>query len=87
VIQEDEEMSLDQLTELLMWMTVVNVVVLVLSSVLVMVLRNTMCRAHAKLFGIKEDEVALVAYGYLGVYRLLVLVFNIVPYVSLQFVG
>ncbi|MHC4251035.1 MAG: DUF6868 family protein [Planctomycetota bacterium] len=80
-------MNLDQLTRIFMWMTIINVAVLILSSVLVMVLRKTMCRTHARLFGITEEQVALAAYGYLGAYRLLVLVFNIAPYVALSLVG
>ena len=80
-------MNLAQLTAFFMWMTIINVAVLVLSSVLVMALRKVMCRSHARLFGIREEHVALAAYGYLGAYRLLVLVFNIVPYVALVIVG
>ena len=76
-------MNLDQLTELFMWMTIINVGLLILSSVLAMVLKNVMGRWHGRLFGIKEESVAVVAYGYLGMYRVLVLVFSIVPYVSL----
>jgi hypothetical protein len=83
VNEERREMNLDQLTELFKWMTIINVVLLISSSVLVMLLKNVMCKMHGRLFGIKEDSVALVAYGYLGMYRVLVLVFNIVPYVSL----
>lgn len=80
-------MNLDQLTRLFMWMTIINVAVLLLSSVLAMALKGTMRRTHSRLFGIKEEEVSLVAYGYLGVYRLLVLVFNIVPYIALLLTG
>ena len=76
-------MNIDQITELFKWMTIINVVVLILSSVLVMALKKVIWRIHGRIFGITEDKVAAMAYGYLGVYRLLVLVFNIVPYVSL----
>ena len=76
-------MNLDQLTEFFKWMTIINIVLLVLSSVITMILKNVMCKMHGKLFGIKEESVALVAYGYLGMYKVLVLVFNIVPYISL----
>ena len=76
-------MNLDQLTEFFKWMTIINIVLLVLSSVTTMILKNVMCKKHSKLFGIKEESVALVAYGYLGRYKVLVLVFNIVPYISL----
>lgn len=77
-------MTLEQLTSLFKWMTIINIGLLVLSSVFVMVLRNIMCKMHGKLFGIKEDNVAIVAYGYLGMFKVLVIVFNLVPYISLQ---
>ena len=34
-----------------------------------------------------HESVAVVAYGYLGMYKVLVLVFNIVPFVSLLLIG
>ena len=54
-----------------------------LSSVLVMVLKNIICKMHGILFGIKEGQVAIAVYGYLGMFKVLVIVFNIVPYISL----
>ena len=76
-------MNLDQLTELFKWMTIINICILVSSSVLIMLLKKIMYKMHGKLFGIKESNVALVAYEYLGMYKVLVLVFNITPYISL----
>jgi hypothetical protein len=64
-------------------MTIINVAVLIVTAVLAMTLKKVVCRLHGRIFGIPEDRVAAMAYGYLGIYRLLVLVFNIVPYVSL----
>ena len=51
-----------------------------------MVLKNVMCKMHGKMFGIKEDRIAIVAYSYLGMFKVLVIVFNIVPYISLQLI-
>jgi hypothetical protein len=51
-----------------------------------MALKKVIGRIHGRLFGIPEDKVAAMAYGYLGIYRLLVIVFNIVPYVSLAII-
>lgn len=76
-------MNLDQLTELFKWMSIINTGILILSSVLIMLLKNIMYKMHGKLFGIKEDDIALVSYQYLGMYKILVLVFNITPYISL----
>ena len=76
-------MNLDQFTEFFKWMTIINIGFLVLSSVLIILLKNVTCKMDGKLFGRKEESVALVAYGYLGIYKVLILIFNIVPYISL----
>ena len=77
-------MTLEQLSEFFKWMTILNVVVLGLSTLLVLILKNVMCRMHGKMFGIKEETVAIAAYSYLGMCKVLVIVFNIVPYIALQ---
>ena len=76
-------MNLEQLTDFFKWMTIINVCLYVLSSILIMMLKGIVCKMHGKLFGIEEDKVAIISYGYLGMYKVLVIVFNIVPYVSL----
>ena len=67
-------------------MTVINVSLLALSAVLVMSLKGVMARTHAKLFGITEKDVSLAVYRFLGDFKLLVFVFNIVPFVSLHLI-
>ena len=76
-------MSLEQLTDLFQWMTIINIGLLALSAMLIMILKNLVCKMHAKLFGISQDTVGIIAYGYLGVFKVFVIVFNIVPYLSL----
>jgi len=76
-------MNLEQLTDLFKWMTIINMGLLVLSSLLIMMLKGVMCNVHGKLFGIDKDKVAMASYGYLGIYKVFIIVFNVVPYVSL----
>lgn len=76
-------MTLEQLTELFKWMTIINIGIFIISSVLSMVFRRIVCTIHGKLFGLEEDKVSLVVYGYFGVYKIAILVFNLVPYISL----
>lgn len=76
-------MNLDQLAELFKWMAIINIGLLLFSSVLVIVLKNVMGKLHGKLFGIKEESVSIMAYGYLGMFKVLIIVFIIVPYISL----
>lgn len=76
-------MPLEQLLALFKWMTIINVSIFIASSILAIVLKNTVNEMHGKLFGIEKTTVARVHYGYLGAYRIFILVFNIVPYISL----
>lgn len=80
-------MSLEQLTEFFQWMTIINVGFLVLSTVLYIALKKVMGQKHGKLFGIPEEKVAEVTYGYFGIYRVLVIVFNLVPYLALLLIN
>jgi len=75
------------LTEFFKWMTIINVGLLILTFVLTMTLKNVVCKLHGRLFGIQENTVAAAAYGYLGIYRIFVIVFNIVPYISLVLIA
>ena len=76
-------MTLDQLTELFKWMTIINIGLFILSALLIMVLKKTVCKIHGKLFGIDEGKVPIILYSYLGVYRIFIIVFSLVPYLSL----
>ncbi|MGK0297404.1 MAG: hypothetical protein ACI9XC_001007 [Gammaproteobacteria bacterium] len=76
-------MNVDQLTELFKWMAIINIGLLLLSTVLIMLLKNYICKIHAKLFGIDEDKIPIVVYGYLGIYKIMIIVLNIVPYIAL----
>jgi uncharacterized protein DUF6868 len=77
-------MSLEQITNLFQWMTIINVLLLVFSSVLVMTLKEVVCKMHGKLFGLEKNQVAIVIYSYIGMYKILVIVFNIIPYIALR---
>jgi Family of unknown function (DUF6868) len=79
-------MNLDQLTELFKWMTIINIGLLLLSSMLIILMKNVMQKLHGKLFGIKEENIALMAYGYLGMYKVLIIVFILVPFISLTLI-
>ena len=76
-------MTIEQITDLFKWMTLINIGLLILSSVLIMILKNTIFKMHGKLFEIEKDKLAVVIYSYLGMFKLLIIVFNIVPYISL----
>jgi len=58
-----------------------------LSVVLIIVLKDALCKMHTKLFGIKEKDVLKASCKYLGNFKVLIIMFNIVPYISLLIIG
>ena len=80
-------MDLDKLQEFLFWSLVVNVGIYIVSLVGVLSLRRFMCKIHAALFGISQEMANKVLYQYLAIYKLLLIVFNLVPWIAIQLIN
>lgn len=76
-------MNIEQLTELFKWMTLINIGLLLFSTFSVMVMKSIMVKIHSKIFGLTETQISVAAYVYLGLFKVLIIVFNIVPYIVL----
>ena len=77
-------MTLDQLVELFKWMTLINIGIMILSAILIGLLKDLIFKMHGTFFGIAKEHLATIMYGYLGVYKLLIIVFNLVPYIAMK---
>jgi hypothetical protein len=75
---------IEMITELLGWCSVVNIAMLFLSSILLIVMRGWITKIHAKLSGVSEDDLPSIYLHFLGNYKLLILMFNLVPYIALR---
>jgi hypothetical protein len=75
---------MEMLYELFMWMTVINLVVFIWSAVMCMLLKNLIVRIHGKLFGLSPEAIKATLYGFLGVYKIVFIVFVFVPWVALS---
>ena len=71
-------------TKLLAWCSLFNIVLLLVSSVGVLVLRGPISGIHAKMFGVERRDIRAEYFRYLANYKILVLVFNVVPYLVLR---
>jgi len=75
---------IEMITEFLGWCAVVNVAILFLSSVMLIVMRGWIIKIHAKLTGVSEADLPSIYLQFLGNYKLLILMFNLVPYFALR---
>lgn len=79
-------MTMDQWTELLGWCLVINYGVLLASGLYLLVFREAGLRLHTRLFGLPESRIMEISFQYLAAYKLLLLVFNLTPWIALQII-
>jgi len=76
-------MNIELLRTFFGWCTVIHMGLLVFSSILIMVAKDWAYSIHSKLFSISRESFNTMIYGFLGVYKLLLFVFCLVPYIAL----
>ena len=66
------------------WMTVLNVALFTFSSVAMLIMRDFAANLHARLFDIDANDVNRTFYGWLGLYKIMIIMFNLMPWVALK---
>ncbi len=77
-------MTIAEFTEFLGWATVINLSFLIVTSLAVAFLRNTILPIHKKLFGLNEEDILRAYFQYMGQFKIVVVVFFLAPYVALK---
>ena len=80
-------MGIQALTAFFMWCTILNGALLVLWTTMCMFAPNLVYRTQSKWFPIPRQTFDVVIYSFLGLFKIVFLVFNLVPYVALLIVG
>ncbi len=80
-------MDIQTLTSFLMWCTVINGGILFFSFLLFVVAGDWAHQLHSRWFPMSRETHALVMYSWMGGFKILWIVFNVVPYVALLIVG
>ncbi len=79
-------MDIRTLTEFFKWCTIINVAVFALSTIIILAAPNFIYGAHGQLFHIPREAFDVFLYSFLGLYKIIILAFNLVPYVALRIV-
>jgi|GEM_PF-4096249 len=56
-----------------------------MSVILIIFMKGVIVRTQVRMFGINEENLTFVLYGSMAIYKILIIVFNAVPYVVLRF--
>lgn len=77
-------LTLELLRSFFGWCAVLNMLLLMFSTGWLVVLRNPIAGIHSKLFKIDPAELDLLYFRYLATFKVLIIVFNLVPYLVLR---
>jgi len=80
-------MDIQTLTTFFMWCTILNYALLSLSSLFCLCASDWVYRIHSKWFSISREVFNVAIYSFLGLYKILVFVFNLIPYIALLIIG
>ncbi|NOD78222.1 MULTISPECIES: DUF6868 family protein [unclassified Ruegeria] len=77
-------MTHEFLTTFFGWMAALNIAVLLFTTVMVLLLQDWIAGIHGKLFQMEQPDVKRAYFRYLANYKILTLVFCIVPWLALK---
>jgi len=80
-------MDIDSIRAFFMWCTILNLTLLSLSSLICLCAADWAYRIHSKLFSISKETFNMAIYSFLGLYKVLIFVFNLIPYIALLIIG
>jgi len=76
--------SIETIREFLGWCSVINIGMLFISTIMLTIMRSWVVKIHAGTTGVSEAELPRIYIEFLGNYKILIIVFNVVPYLSLR---
>jgi hypothetical protein len=79
--------SLETLTVVLGWSTVINLVMLAFTAIMVMAMREWMVRMHTRMFGVSEVDLPRMYFQYMAQYQIAIFVLNLAPYIALKVIA
>ena len=80
-------MDIPTLTSFFMWCTIINGALLVFWTGMLMAAPDLVYRTQSRWFPIPREIFDVVIYAFLGLFKIVFLVFNAVPYLALLIVG
>ncbi len=80
-------MTIETLTAFLMWCTILNVGLLFLAFVMLTFSGDMTYRIHTKMFPMPRETFNVLIYSFIGMYKIFVFVFNIVPWIALTIIA
>ncbi len=69
------------------WSTVINMGILIYWFLLILFARQWIYNLHGRWFHLTERQMDAIHYGGMGLYKLLIVFFNLIPWLVLKIIG
>jgi len=79
-------MSIYQVREILMWCSIINVGLMIAMFLILWLGRDWVYKMHSRSFRMTESQFNVVVYSFLGMYKLFIYFFNIIPFIAISIV-
>lgn len=79
--------TIEQLTEFLGWTSVLVLGYLILATVIIVLFKSMIISVHSKLFNIEKSVVELKYFEFLSNFKVVAMIFVILPYLALKIMG
>ncbi len=80
-------MTLETIRDILAWCSVMNIMLLLLWFIMFALARNWVYRMHSKWYKLSQDAFNTIHYSGITFFKMVIFVFNIVPYLALCIVA
>jgi len=77
-------MTIAMLQKFLGWCSIINMGLLLFSALMVIMLRDWVCRVHGKFYDLPPEKIKTLLYAVMAYYKISIFMFNIVPYFALR---
>ncbi|WP_299984361.1 DUF6868 family protein [uncultured Ruegeria sp.] len=77
-------MTQEFLTTVFGWMTVLNIAVLLFSTIMVLALQDWIADVHGRMFQLEQADIKRAYFRYLANYKMLALIFCLIPWLALK---
>lgn len=76
--------DISQITAFFGWCTVINLSVYALSALFIVVLKDFTISIHSNFMGLNASELPALYFKFLGSFKIIIIVFNVAPYIALK---
>jgi len=80
-------MDIQILTTFFMWCTIINGILLIVWSAMCILAPDLVYRTQNRWFPIPRESFDIIIYSFLGLFKIIFFVFNLVPYVTLLIIS